>query len=74
MQVWTLEFRFFSQLNWDWVECKIIASSPEELEEAARKELQWSEDGPDTDEQWSKLSSKVREEILTLPLVTKRHG
>ena len=72
MRVFTVEFTFFSGVNWSNTDIKITALTIEDLEKEVKNQLQWMHENTTVEEKWNKIKSNITETILSFPIVEER--
>lgn len=72
MRVFTVEFTFFSGVNWSNTDIKITALTIEDVEKEVKNQLQWMHESTTVEEKWNKIKSNITETILSFPIVEER--
>ncbi len=73
MKVFKLEFRYFSGVDWSFVEIKIIATTMDELKSSFMSECSDIHQTDTAEELFEKNISKIVEEELTFPIITRNY-
>ena len=71
MKVFKLEFRYFSGVDWSFVEIKIIAQSMEELKTVFLSECSDINQAITAEELFEKNVKFIKEEELTFPIINR---
>lgn len=72
MRVFTVEFTFFSGVNWSNTDIKITALTIEDVEKEVKNQLQWMHESTTVEKKWNKIKSNITETILSFPIVEER--